>query len=95
MADIHRTATDYVWSITYGGDEPISHPFYRKVLDAVMLLSVKEGIEVIINMHNATWVDRCRVVYYQPHSDHICVREVETGRVHAIMVEDIHNVHIC
>lgn len=86
---------DCIWSITYGGDEPLTHPLYRKMLNSVMLLCVNDGIEVEITTHRDINPIRCTISYYQHHSDHIVVRDIETERVHAIMIEDIHNIHIC
>lgn len=30
-----HVATNYRWSITYGGDEPLTHPFYERFLKAL------------------------------------------------------------
>ena len=87
--------SDYCWSVTYGGDEPMSHSFYRRILNAVMQAAISEEIELEITTHVDAAPLRCMVLYAQGHNDHIVVRDVHNKKVHAIMVDDIQNIHIC
>ena len=71
---------EWAWSITYGGDEPISHPFYRVLIEAMV------GLKVEARTHGgATVVGICCGI----RSNQIDINDV------LVPLRDIYNIHIC